>query len=131
MVYQNTGKLDNHKHSNSGDFTTLTYHVTFITCYHPSIFGGHRLCRTGDIKLLICPKILWNHMIQRSCDFKNIISGIQFNHEQYHQKLKHSCNFDKNQRSKTKFLSIKLFGLLWKWLLACASQMYCFIDKNL
>ena len=26
---------------------------------------------------------------------------IKFNNEQYHQKLKHSCNFDKKQRSKT------------------------------
>ena len=29
--------------------------------------------------------------------------------EQYHQKLKHSSNFDKKQRSKTSFLSIKLY----------------------
>ena len=29
--------------------------------------------------------------------------------ERYHQKLKHSCNFDKKLRSKTNFLSIKLY----------------------
>ena len=37
---------------------------------------------------------------------KNIITGIYFNDEQYHQKPKHSSNFDKNQRSKTNFLLI-------------------------
>ena len=34
-------------------------------------------------------------------NFENIISGIKFNNEQYHHKLKHSCNLDKKQRSKT------------------------------
>ena len=38
-----------------------------------------------------------------------IIITIQFNDEQYHQKLKHSCNFDKKQRSKTNFSLIKLY----------------------
>ena len=32
-----------------------------------------------------------------------IISGNLINDEQYQQKLKHSCNFDKKQRSKTNF----------------------------
>ena len=41
--------------------------------------------------------------------FENIISGIEFNNEQYHQKLKHSCNFNKKQRSKTNVFVIKLY----------------------
>ena len=41
--------------------------------------------------------------------FENIILGIKFNNEQYHRKLKHSCNFDKKQRLKQMFLSIKLY----------------------
>ena len=36
--------------------------------------------------------------------FLNVIKD-----EQYHQELKHSSNFDKKQRSKTNFLSIKLY----------------------
>ena len=32
-----------------------------------------------------------------------------FNNEQYHQKLKHSYNFDKTKIKKYKFLSIKLY----------------------
>ena len=35
--------------------------------------------------------------------------NLLFYNEQYHQKLKHRCNFDKKQRSKTMFLSIKLY----------------------
>ena len=32
-----------------------------------------------------------------------------FNAEKYHQRLKHSCNFDKKQRSETIFFSVKLY----------------------
>ena len=64
-----------------------------------------------------------------------MILGIQFNDEQYQRKLQHSCNFDKKQRLKTNFLSIKLYiGLIhakshFKWLLAWITQIYSFIDK--
>ena len=34
---------------------------------------------------------------------------MKYNDEQFHQKLKHSCKFDKKQRSKIIFLSIKLY----------------------
>ena len=42
---------------------------------------------------------------KRINQFKNIISGISLNDEQYHQKLKHSCNFGKKKRSKTSYIS--------------------------
>ena len=44
--------------------------------------------------------------------FEKIILGIQFNDEQYNQKLKRNCNFDKKQRSETFFVNKnQIFGL--------------------
>ena len=37
------------------------------------------------------------------------VNEISVHDIQYHRKLKHSCNVDKKQRSKTFFLSIKLY----------------------
>ena len=52
------------------------------------------------------------------------------NDEQYHQKLKYSCNFDKKQRSKTIFLSIKLYTHARSYFKPYVSQIYSFIDKK-
>ena len=87
---------------------------------------------------LVLPNIflfLYYHLIWLNAEI------VAANDEQYHQKLKDSCNFVKKQRSKINFLSIKLHirpytckkplsKLLWKWLLACVSQIYSFIDKK-
>ena len=48
-----------------------------------------------------------NNRIRRSV-FEGTLS-CSFTSEQYHQKLKHSCNFDKKTKIENKFLLIKLY----------------------
>ena len=70
----------------------------------------------------IGPNRCWSSLIK----FKNVISGILFNDEQYHLKLKHSRNFDKNKDQKNKFLSIKLYI----WLTHARSQFQSKYSKS-
>ena len=70
-----------------------------------------------------------------------IMSRLFINKIIYHKTLKHTCKFDKQRRSKinnkTRLNNIRLtnarshFQSKLKWLLACVSQIYNFIDKKL
>ena len=40
-----------------------------MVSYHPAKFGGHRLCGSGDIMILVCYMILKNYMIKGLFDF--------------------------------------------------------------
>ena len=40
----------------------------FIVSQHPAKFGGHRLCRRGDILFFICHLTSCDHMVGGSCN---------------------------------------------------------------
>ena len=49
-------------HDNEESCDIIVYH-------HPAKCGGHRLCGSGYIMVLVCHLILKDHIIKGSCDF--------------------------------------------------------------
>lgn len=56
---------------------------------------------------------------------------LRCNNEQYHQKLKHRCSFEKKQRVETNFSCSKTIHSAYTCKKQWKCQIYSFIDKNI
>ena len=74
--------------------------------YHPTKFGGHGHCGSGDIIILVCHVTLQDHVIKGLCDF---IGKCDFNVSY------HPAKFGGDRRPDSGDISILVCHVILTW----------------